>query len=155
MLHTPKVVDISLNLIGCANMFENYSKGWLAEIKFLEKCSEKGWNVAKPIVEDRYDYILDHPEKGLLKIQVKYCDSINKKYGTIVLDLRKETRRNGKVKLYSSSEIDAIVVYIPSKQCLLWLNSSIIANKNCVSIREEQGLKGSKKALLIKEYIFI
>ena len=128
-------------------MFSNYSKGHAAELKCQLRCAELGWNVAKPMIEDRYDYIIDHPTKGLLKVQVKYCGSQNK-YGTYVVDLKKQTRNKGQVKTYSAKEIDALIVYIADVDCLVWLDIKDFEGMTAVGFRKEFSAKAKASKLI-------
>lgn len=131
-------------------MHTTYRKGQIAVCRVLERAAELGWIASIPFTEARYDLVLDQGDGKLLRVQVKYCDSKQRNSQCSVrLDLRKECRNNGKVKTYSSSEIDVILVYIPQVQKICWLRTELFHGKNQISIRlsESRNKTGSKADL--------
>ena len=87
-------VQVSLK----AQMFETHQKGELAQLMVQARAVQKGFITSKPTVEARYDLVIDILGK-LERTQIKYADSWVTDE-SLYLDLRKETRNNGRVKLY-------------------------------------------------------
>jgi hypothetical protein len=113
-------------------MHSTFEKGEIAMLKVQLRALEKGVVVSKPTVESRYDLILDFNGK-LFRAQVKYAgDELG---GAVQLDLRKETRNNGKKKVYLATEIDAVLVYIPQIDAVLWLPPDKFHGKQSINIR--------------------
>lgn len=116
-------------------MYETFRKGEVAVLKVQLWALEHGFHVSKPIVETRYDLVLDVAGK-LYRVQVKYADIKKREAAnSIHLDLRKTCRGNGKVKLYSASEVDVILAYLPSVEQIVWIEPSRFAGKTAVTIR--------------------
>lgn len=99
----------------------------------------RGWNVAKPEIEDRYDLLLDD---GIViyKAQVKYVDSFVG--DALCLDLRKQCRNNGKTKTYSKAEIDVILIYVPKTGKFYWIGPELFEGKQILNFRLEPSKNG-------------
>jgi len=104
-------------------------KGLIAELKVMERATEKGWIASRPMISARYDLILDD-QKQLWKIQVKYADGHKQNVaGSVVVELAR--RRQG----YKKNEIDAIIVYLPVIETLCWLPLEVFDRHLRISIR--------------------
>ena len=136
-------------------MFINYSKGEIARLKVLLRAAEKGILVSEPIVEARYDLVFDIDSK-LYKIQVKYADHAPTKVsGSVQLDLRKNTRGNTNKRTYSKDEIDAVLVYLPAVDKIIWLGPELFHEKSTITLRYTATLSGQKQKLnLIEDLIW-
>ena len=123
-------------------MHEPYRKGQEAMLRVQLRAVEKGWLVALPTVEARYDLILDDDAR-LYRAQVKYAGSVHASAaGAVQLDLRKETRHNGKKRLYSRTEIDALLVFVPQIGKVLWVGPELFDGAHGLSFRFESPKNG-------------
>jgi hypothetical protein len=131
----------------------SFTKGEIAARLFDIKCLILGYSVSVPITEIRYDRIVDIQNK-LYRVQVKYCD---RKCGKSknVYNLCLKTHRNKKVtnKCYTTDEIDALVVYLPSKERFYWFPPEVFNNKKSLTLRVSPPLK-NYPYLNINEYEF-
>jgi hypothetical protein len=121
-----------------------HQKGYIAEQLVKLKAIASGWNAAKPEVEDRYDLILDDGTR-LYRIQVKYVNSLCGE--ALAVDLRKECRGDGKRKVYTTSEIDAVIVYSPQTDKMYWLPPTVFDGKKSVNLRFEATKNGQQKGV--------
>ena len=136
-------------------MFINYQKGEIGRMKVMLRAIEKGLLVSLPVVESRYDLILDDG-KSLSRAQVKYCSRKNNQSdGCVGLDLQKDTRNNGKKRSYNSAEVDVILVYIPQVDQIVCLTPDIFNNKRYISLRYNDTKNNqSRGVFLIKDYLW-
>jgi hypothetical protein len=114
-------------------MYTTHAKGEIAKLKTQLRATEKGFTVSIPSLEARYDVIVDDGQR-LHRVQIKYCDS-QKSKNAIHVDLRKECRNNGKVKLYTAIEIDAVVVYSSLTDKCYWLGAEQFNNRQSLALR--------------------
>ena len=85
---------------------EVLAKGGRAEALVAARALEKGMIPSKPMVDARYDLVLDDGEKRS-RVQVKHCNSTHKDIsGSVSVDLR----RRGVP--YHNGEIDALILYV-------------------------------------------
>jgi len=134
-------------------MFDKYAKGQLAVLKTQLRAAELGWVVSMPTTETRYDMLLDNGQK-ILRIQIKYVGSLSTS-GSVHLDLRKETRGNGRIRLYSKEEIDVIIVYIPQIDKLVWLGPEKFDMVKTISLRFSPPKNQQvKKIVLVEDYLW-
>lgn len=117
-------------------MYEKYQKGELAQLMVQARALQKGFIVSKPTVESRYDLIID-TGAVLERAQVKSADWWTK-YGALELDLRKETRNNGKKRLYTTDQIDALYAYVPRHNVVLRFGPEIFHNNPRIGIRVDE-----------------
>lgn len=121
---------------------------------FDSKCLSLGYITSEPIVDVRYDRIVDKNGK-LFKVQIKYCarKSTNSK-NAFYLNLR--GARNGKITSkngYSKKDIDVLVVYLPANNKLYWFPPKIFHNKQFLSLRISK-TKNNQKYFDISKYEF-
>jgi hypothetical protein len=133
-------------------------KGVIAVEKTILRAIEKGFKVSKPIIESRYDLIIDDGIK-LHKVQVKYGDGIcTHTKGAVSVNLRSwnnGTRKKIKSKVYTSTEIDAVITYIPKIDKVLWFGPEKFHGKAGLHIRiDPPKIKNTKNATLAKDYIW-
>lgn len=114
---------------------ETRYKGQIAELKACIKALEKGFIISKPVVDSRYDLVIDDGEK-LWRVQVKYCDNTESNRGTSAsVGLRRWAGSNSKItRNYKASEIDALVVYLPATDKLYWIPAERIDDKPSISL---------------------
>jgi hypothetical protein len=135
-------------------MFENYSKGQIAVLKVQLRAAEKGVAVAIPTVEMRYDMIVD--DGTLRRAQVKYVAQ-EETDGSVTLDLRKETRGNGKKRTYSRDEIDMVLAYIPAVDKIICFGPEVFEGRQTITIRFKQSetkKKRRKGIHFIEDYLW-
>jgi hypothetical protein len=51
------------------------------------------------------------------------------------VDLRKECRNNGKIKVYTAKEIDALVLFAPKTGLLYWIGPELFDGKRVLNFR--------------------
>ena len=134
------------------NKHDSHGKGLMGELSVAQKAIEKGMTVSKPLGEARYDLILDDGKK-LYRAQVKYCD--RSRNGAIEIPLRRQCHNNGYSKVYTSDEIDVVIVFFPSVNKFCWIEKEIFNGKTSLSIRENSPVKKTaKKFHLLNEFIW-
>jgi hypothetical protein len=119
-----------------------HQKGYIAEARVKLRAIEFGWIVSIPEIEARYDLVLDNGHK-LYRAQVKYIAPIRQ--GAIRIDLRKECRNNGKVKRYTASEIDVLIVYTPAPERFFWIPVELFSGMTHISFRLEPPKNNQRK----------
>jgi Holliday junction resolvase-like predicted endonuclease len=118
-------------------------KGKVAEQKVILRAMEKGWIVSKPVCDCKYDLILDNENK-FYKIQVKYADGkSSNSENCVVAQLRSRKGRNTNYR-YEDGEIDAIIVYVPKLDKVLWFNKDRFIGKSALHIRIAPTKNGQK-----------
>ena len=118
-------------------------KGEIARCRVLARACERGHLASIPVLDHDYDLILDIDQK-LWRVQVKYVGGgPSKTEGSVFLDLRRTTR-NGKVLVYSKKMIDAIIVYLPKTEQVLWLPPKLWHNKSSITLRYAEARSGRK-----------
>jgi hypothetical protein len=128
-------------------MFITHQKGEIAQLKAQLRATEKGYIVSRPTVESRYDLLVDDGQT-IKKVQIKYADNYATD-GSVILDLRKETRNNGKKKLYNASEIDLLLVYVPKIDKVVSLGPELFADKKSITLRFAPPKKQTSKMLMV------
>lgn len=111
--------------------------GKIAELKVEQRALELGLVLSKPIIDARYDYILE--EKGKFeRVQVKSTARLSSKdRRTVCIALSKtRTRYNGsrKTTRYTDNEIDVLLVYIRQLDQILRFESADFHNKSTINI---------------------
>jgi hypothetical protein len=129
---------------------ETWQKGELAVLAVCKRCMEKGIWVSRPVVEGcRYDLILDDGHE-LTKIQIKYVSAKN---GVARVSLRKVNNGKGYLnkRLYTSNEIDLVLVYIPESDKVYYIPPYLFEEKTEVSLRLEPPKKQMLKVIRMAE----
>jgi len=119
-------------------------KGQLAVSKAQVRAIELGYYVSVPLMDYRYDLVLDDGEK-LWRVQVKYANrNPSKSTGAVSVNLAYETRGRKKIYTYSDHEVDALVVYIPRIDRLCWFPCRVFTGKKELVVRIEPPLNCQK-----------
>lgn len=120
---------------------------------FDGKCIQKGYISSVPIVEVRYDRIVEIKGR-FYKFQIKYCNNKSKNSAN-AFHLNLRTSRNGKNnKLgYSKKEIDYLIVYLPTENKMYCFPNEIFENKQFLSLRTKK-TKNNQKYFDISKYEF-
>lgn len=122
-------------------------KGQLAASKAQVRALELGFLVSVPLMDYRYDLVLDDGSK-LWRVQVKYAmRSSSHSTGSVGVNLAYETRQRRRVYTYSADEVDALVVYIPKIERLCWFPCEVFVGKKELSIRIEEPLNRQKSRI--------
>lgn len=135
-------------------MYETHKKGELAQLKVEIRALEKDIVVCRPTTEARFDLVFVD-ESGCQRIQVKYADHTDRRHAGngVELDLRRECRNDGNKKTYSRDEIDAVIVYLPAVDKLVWLGPEEFDGKSSITFRLAPSANGQKKGIrLVSDY---
>jgi hypothetical protein len=131
--------------------------GELAATKVDLRAMEKGFSCSRPIVECRYDRIIDDGFK-LYRVQVKYAGAKSPKSSSGVIPVGlKKWRTDGRppIKFYTAEEIDAVLVYVRVIDQLLWFGPEIFEGRTILYIRLEPARNGQKKGcLMAADYVW-
>jgi hypothetical protein len=105
-----------------------------AHLQFQTRCVEKGVIVSKPIMEMRYDFIID--DHGVLKrVQVKFCDT-HPSTSAISYQVSLQTRWNkGPIYRYTAKEIDLVMVWIHKEKVIICLTPDLFEGKSGLVVR--------------------
>lgn len=136
-------------------MMNSNWKGQLATTKAQVRAIELGYLVSIPIMDYRYDLVLDDGKK-LWRVQIKYANrSSSNATGSVTVNLAYETRGRRHVYTYQDDEVDALVVYVPKIDRLCWFPCEAFIGKKALSIRLEPPLNQQKtKIYYASEYFW-
>jgi len=129
-------------------------KAEYAHLRFQARAVERGAIVSKPLVETRYDFILD--EDGVMKrIQVKYCGvKSSGSNGACQVNLRSQGHTSRKPH-YTKDEVDFIMVYVASADVVVCLPPELFDGKSSIQLRTEPPKNGQAKGLhLVSELVW-
>lgn len=137
-------------------MYITYKKGELSHLKVEIRALEKDFIVCYPKVEARFDMILVSSEGKCYRCQIKYLDQENRaSQNSLYLDLRKETRNNGKKKTYSLEEIDVVLAYVPRIEKIIWVGPELFHNTQSITFRLRPPKNNQKsKIRMINDFIW-
>jgi hypothetical protein len=125
--------------------------------KVVLRAIEKGVMPSRPMVECRYDLILDDGVKRH-RAQVKYAGGRAPKQASGVIPLGlKKWRTDGRPPIwhYSAEEIDAVVVYLRVTDQVLWFGAEVFQGRTMLQIRLEPARNGQEKGcLMAAEYVW-
>lgn len=128
-------------------VMDTTAKGYLAILKVEERAQEKGIIVSRPVVDAAYDLVLDDGRK-LHRVQVKYADGKPAHGdGAIVVSLGRRIGKGFRHALYSRKEIEAVLVFVPKIQQVLWISPIIFEKKRTLYLRFEGAKNGQIKGL--------
>ena len=124
-------------------------KGEIAELHVQLRATEKGIVVSRPTTAARYDLIIDDGTT-IRRVQVKYSDHGQKQSsGSIRVMLEKKSQSNiAKSRRYYESEIDALMVYVPQLDSVLWFDKKVFSGKSAIMIRMAAAKNGQTKGIL-------
>lgn len=127
-------------------------KGQLAVSKAELRAFELGYIPSRPLYDSRYDLIIDNHDK-LIRVQVKYGNGkSSNSQGVIVVKLDYENRSKEHFE-YKSTEVDALVVYIPVIDKLCYFPLEIFEGKRKLTIRlEKPKINQTKGIIFAKDY---
>jgi len=131
--------------------------GELAIAKVVVRAMEKGIIPSRPMMECRYDLILDDHFKRD-RVQVKYGGAKSPKQasGVIPVGLRK-MRTDGRppILYYTAEEIEAVLVYVPKIEKILWFGPEVFEGRTFLHIRLEPARNGQTKGcLMAADYVW-
>lgn len=127
-------------------MLSTNLKGEIAELNVQLRATEKGIIVSRPTTDARYDLIID--DNGTLKrVQVKYSDHGQRqsKGSVRVMLERKSQSKTAEARRYTEDEIDALMVYIPSLNKVLWFDKEMYSGKSAIMVRTAEAKNGQTK----------
>ena len=119
-------------------MHVTHQKGEIAQLKVQLRAAEKGVVLSKPLVESRYDFILDDGRK-LERVQVKYASG---KINLKSWEGRLLRRR------YCASEVDALLVYVPQLDEVLRFEAELFCERASFTVRLEPAKNGQTKSII-------
>jgi PD-(D/E)XK endonuclease len=125
--------------------------GALAVEKVVYRAIVKGWTPCRPLLECRYDLILDDGFKPY-RVQVKYAGQKTPKQASGVIPVGlKKWRTDGRPPLlcYTTEEIDALLVYVPTIDEIFWFGPEVFAGRQNLYIRLEPTRNGQQKGCLM------
>jgi hypothetical protein len=131
--------------------------GEFAIAKVALRCIETGVTVHRPLLECRYDLVLDDGGK-LYRTQVKYTNRSSPKQcrGVVPVSLRK-WRNGGRsvTPCYKATEIDLLLVYVVKLDKILWFGPEVFDGKQALHIRIEPTRNNQRKGcLLAADYVW-
>jgi hypothetical protein len=134
------------------NITTNF-KGQIAMSKAELRALELGYIPSRPLYDTRYDLLIDDFQK-ILRVQVKYADGKTlKSSGAVRVKLDYETRTR-KVYTYQLNEVDALIVYIPKIDRLVYLPPEKFVGKRALNIRIEKSKNNQQSKILFAEDYF-
>ena len=135
-------------------MHSTHRKGEIAQIKVMLRAIEKGVVLSKPLIDSRYDFILDDNEK-LERVQVKYASGkAPHSQGSIKVNLKSWEGRKLR-RRYCANEVDALLVYIPQIDEVLRFEADIFCERASFTVRIEPAKNGQTKGVLnAKDFIW-
>ena len=135
-------------------MHVTQQKGEIAQIKVMLRALEKGVVLSKPLIESRYDFILDDGQK-LERVQDKYANGKwSNSQGSVRISLKSWEGRKMR-RRYSTSEVDALLVYVPQIDEVLRFEANIFCERAGFTVRIEPAKNGQTKGILsAKDFIW-
>jgi hypothetical protein len=127
------------------------AKGALACLAFDRRAIEKGGVVSVPVLEARYDRILDW-EGRLHRVQIKYCDrSSSRSANAVSVHLQSFRHRRCTSAGYSGDEVDAVVAFIPQVDALCWFGPEDFEGLTALTLRLAPAQNGQQKGIRLYE----
>jgi hypothetical protein len=131
--------------------------GEFAIVKVILRAIEKGVIPSRPMVECRYDLILDDGFKRH-RVQVKHAGGKAPKQASGVIPVGlKKWRTDGRPPIwhYSAEEIDVLVVYVRVTDQILWFGPEVFAGRTMLHIRLDPARNGQEKGcLMAADYVW-
>ena len=126
------------------------AKGALACAKLDQRALEKGAVTSIPVVESRYDRIVDWDGR-LYRVQVKYTDcGAPNSANAVQVNLRSTghggVSRNG-YRLHEVDAIVVIVVYVAQVDALCWFGRETFEGRTALTVRLAPPLNGQQKGI--------
>jgi hypothetical protein len=124
-------------------------KGEIAFLKCALRATEKGMILSKPSVEARYDAVLDDGER-LWRAQIKYVGADTR--GSVRVDLRRRSSsRVAKTRTYSAREVDALLLFVPKIDKVLFFGTEVFDGCSSLQIRLEPSRNGQARGVIAAE----
>jgi PD-(D/E)XK endonuclease len=135
-------------------MHSTHQKGEIAHLKVMLRAIEKGVVLSKPLIDSRYDFILDDGQK-LERVQVKYASGkAQNSHGSIRVNLKSWEGRKLR-RRYRATEVDALLVYIPQINEVLRFDASFFCERTGFIVRIQPAKNGQTKGTLnAKDFIW-
>jgi hypothetical protein len=131
--------------------------GELAIAKVVLRAIEKGMAVSRPLIECRYDLIVDDGFKPH-RVQVKFAGGKAPKQasGVVPVGLKKwRTDGRSPIWCYTTAEIDAVLVYVRAIDQILWFGPEVFDKRTMLNIRLEPARNGQQKGcLMAADYVW-
>ena len=128
-------------------MHSTHQKGEIAHLKVQLRAAEKGVVLSRPVVDSRYDFILDDGRK-LERVQVKYAGGrAPHSQGSVKVNLKSWEGRKLR-RRYCADEVDALLVYIPQLDKVLRFEASVFCERTSLTVRIEPAKNGQTKGTL-------
>jgi hypothetical protein len=133
------------------SLFENETEGkvaythlygHIAEQKVVTESLKRGYIVSEPIVESRYDLLIDNGEE-IKRIQVKYTSDENN--GSYAISLQSQCRHNGYRRKYTQKEVDAVIAYIGEEDSFVLIPPKVFENQKTIKIRFDETKNNQEK----------
>jgi hypothetical protein len=121
------------------------AKGQIAQLKVELRAAQLDYSIARPSTDCSYDLIID-TGVILIRTQIKYCDR-RASHSPTNLELRLDDKKS-KREYYQSHHIDAVMVYVPKVDSVLFFNASKFHKKKTVYIN----LKDQKSKFFWKKF---
>ena len=131
--------------------------GEYAFAKVLQRAIEKGVVVHRPLIECRYDLVLDDGFK-LYRTQVKYTNQASPKQSQGVVPVGLSKWRNGGRSItpcYTATEIDLLLVYVRRIDKILWFGPDVFDGRSKLYIRVAPSRNNQLKGcLMAADYVW-
>ena len=128
-------------------MHVTHQKGEIAQLKVQLRAAEKGVVLSKPLVESRYDFILDDGNR-LERVQVKYASGKPPhSTGSVKINLKSWEGRLLR-RRYCAGEVDALLVYIPQIDGVLRFEAEVFCERASFTVRLEPAKNGQTKSII-------
>ncbi|MBV9924928.1 MAG: hypothetical protein JOZ96_07945 [Acidobacteria bacterium] len=128
-------------------MHVTHQKGEIAQLKVQLRAAEKGVVLSRPLVESRYDFILDDGRR-LERVQVKYAGGKSPhSAGSVKVNLKSWEGRRLR-RRYCASEVDALLVYVPQLDEVLRFEAELFCERASFTVRLEPAKNGQTKSIL-------
>jgi PD-(D/E)XK endonuclease len=127
--------------------------GEYAIAKVVLRCVEKRFGCSRPLIECRYDLVLDDGLK-LYRTQVKYANAAPPKQSQGVVQVGLAKWRNGGravIPCYTADEIDLLIVYVRKIDRLLWFGPEVFDGRRALFIRIEPSRNNQTRGCLMAE----
>lgn len=121
---------------------ESHRKGELAQLKVETIALQKGYIVSRPASVARYDLVIDDGDR-LIRVQVKYGDGRSSNTDNAVVVSLNYTDRKGTDNAYDSTDVDALAVYLPKLDKVLWFTPEQFCGKMKLQIRIAGGRRAT------------
>ncbi len=124
-----------------------HQKGEIAQLKVQLRAAEKGVILSKPLIDTRYDFVLDDGQK-LERVQVKYASGkAPQSTGSVKINLKSWEGRKLR-RRYCADEADALLVYIPQLDEILRFDANFFCERASFTVRVEPAKNGQAKGVL-------